>query len=408
MSTAEGEIAVVGGIYRERCMRPHWNEVFGSAGRAASALSTFGGNVCLHGFADGRTEEAIQAHAALEGFRLQLTTVEAVARFHYIHGLARPGIKLPATALPTLRVSAHNVLQFGTLEPQAIVECDRAVYDPQNVDRPIGFRANGSTARELALVLNQGEARTLVGDASLDAEALASKLAEQELADVVVIKRGPLGALVWHQGEIEIVPAYRTTSVWKIGSGDHFAAHFAQAWLQEGISAIDAAQRASLATAYYCQHAGFPTRGALDAFTGTPIAPSKRYLDGWRPCVYLAGPFFTLSELWLIEQARSALIGFGVDVFSPYHDVGHGPSDVVVGQDLHGIEKSDVLLAVADGLDSGTIYEIGFARALGKPVVVYAENEGEEDLKMMSGSHCVMSRDFVSSIYLTVWESMST
>lgn len=30
---------IVGGVYVERCIEPPWNEVFGSAGRAAMALS---------------------------------------------------------------------------------------------------------------------------------------------------------------------------------------------------------------------------------------------------------------------------------------------------------------------------------------------------------------------------------
>jgi nucleoside 2-deoxyribosyltransferase len=400
-------LAIVGGIYRERCMRPRWNEVFGSAGRAAAAIVGAGGKARLHGYVDATTFEAIQAHAALGGFELVPTHVDQVARFHYVHGLARPTIREPVASYPAVQVSARHVLQFGTLETLARVECERAVYDPQNVECPQGFRAAGSRAGQLALVLNQGEARSLLGGSTLDTDALAARLVEQEGADVVVMKRGPLGELIWEQGQMQSVPAFRTPSVWKIGSGDHFATHFARAWLQEGMSATQAAQRASIATAYYCQHAGFPTAADLAGFAPNPIVASARFLQGRRPLVYLAGPFFTLAQLWLIEQARSCLRSMGVEVFSPFHDVGHGPAEAVVDKDLVGIRDCDVMLAVGDDLDSGTIYEVGYARALDKPVIVYAENESDENLKMMEGSHCTMSRDFVSAIYLAVWEAMA-
>src|SRR6218665_132613 len=89
--------------------------------------------------------------------------------------------------------------------------------------------------------------------------------------------------------------------------------------------------------------------------------------------------------------------------FSPYHDVGLGSAEDVVSVDLEAVERTDLVFAICDGLDSGTIYEIGFARALDKPVVVYCENEGEENLKMMAGSECCLVTDYVSAIYETLW-----
>jgi nucleoside 2-deoxyribosyltransferase len=56
-------------------------------------------------------------------------------------------------------------------------------------------------------------------------------------------------------------------------------------------------------------------------------------------------------------------------------------------------------------MDAGTVYEIGYARAVGLPVIVYSESEPMEDLKMMKGSGCVLKDDFVSAIYHTVWEA---
>jgi hypothetical protein len=178
--------------------------------------------------------------------------------------------------------------------------------------------------------------------------------------------------------------------------------------LHEYRQAAESADLASRATAYFCQTRGFATPDALSAFNPGPIGPSVDYRAGRKPRVYLAGPFFTLAQLWLIEQARGNLSGVGLDVFSPYHDVGHGCADDVVLQDLAGIDAADIVFAVADGLDSGTIYEVGYARAKAKPVVVYCENESDESKKMMDGSGCILCDDYVTAIYQTFWTACST
>ena len=133
------------------------------------------------------------------------------------------------------------------------------------------------------------------------------------------------------------------------------------------------------------------------------LKASDRFRDGWRPTVYLAGPFFTLAQLWVVTQAREALQQMGLKVFSPYHDVGHGSAEDVVDKDLQAIKDCDLVLAIVDGLDAGTLYEIGYARAIDRPVVVYCEQEKREDLKMMEGSACHLVADFTSAIYRTVW-----
>ena len=108
----------------------------------------------------------------------------------------------------------------------------------------------------------------------------------------------------------------------------------------------------------------------------------------------------------MIEQARNNLRDLGLQVFSPYHDVGHGSADDVVQQDLEGIDNSDLVFAIGDGLDSGTMYEIGYARSRGKPVIMYSENESEEDKKMMEGSGCILCSDYVTAIYQTLWTAV--
>jgi nucleoside 2-deoxyribosyltransferase len=54
-------------------------------------------------------------------------------------------------------------------------------------------------------------------------------------------------------------------------------------------------------------------------------------------------------------------------------------------------------------MDPGTVFEVGYAKKMGIPVVALAENEREEDLKMMAGSGMTITDDFVTAIYRSVW-----
>ncbi|WP_382161545.1 PfkB family carbohydrate kinase [Hydrogenophaga sp. ANAO-22] len=408
--TQTPRIDVVGGAYEEWCLRPAWHEVFGSAGRAASAIAAMAGpsKVTLHCYADARTAQVLEARCALEGTRLVAVAVPATCSFRYTHALQRPEVEVPQSTYASVVVRAETVLRFGMLEGDAVVHGKRVVYDPQGRLTPEPFGANGSSADELFIVLNEREALAITG---LAEGATALKLAEAtralHKATGVIVKRGPLGALVLDGDDWTEVPAFETETVWKIGSGDVFAAHFALNWAAHGHSATDSAYRASLATAVYCDGRGFPEQSTLDVFPAMPIRASARWMAGRQPRIYLASPIFTLGQLWLVEQVRENLRMFGLEVFSPFHDVGYGSADDVVQLDLEGIHNSDLVYAVADGMDSGTIYEVGYARAQGKPVVVYCENESSEDLKMLEGSSCVLCKDYVSSIYRALWTAMA-
>lgn len=400
---ASPSIAVVGGVYQERCMWPAWREVFGSAGRAASAMASMGAEVELYSYLDSLALEVVESRGALEGFKVRSTPISRCFTFDYHHCLEAPRIHGPKATCPPLTVTEERIVRFGLMEGDAVVHGDRVVYDPQDVVAPRDFGENGSSARYLALVLNRREAEVLSGLANASADEMGRALIRRAGAQVVVIKQGPIGALVRDTDSAQSVPAYRSRSVWKLGSGDNFAAHFAFRWMIEGKSAAESADLASRATAYYCQTRGFATPAALAGFSPEPIIPSAAYRAGRRPNVYLAGPFFTLNQLWLVEQARTDLRNMGLEVFSPYHEVGHGSAKDVVRLDLAGIDAADVVFGIGDGMDSGTVYEIGYARAKDKPVVMYCENESVEDQKMMQGSGCLVCDDYVSAIYETLW-----
>src|SRR5690606_11052499 len=101
------------------------------------------------------------------------------------------------------------------------------------------------------------------------------------------------------------------------------------------------------------------------------------------------------------EEARLALKGMGLRVFSPLHEVGLGDGEDVAPKDIEGLKDSHVVLALVDGLDAGALFEIGFARSIGKHVVVLAESTPTEALKMITGTHCEIISDFVTACYRT-------
>src|SRR5581483_10436347 len=395
-------LKIVGGVYQEICNEPSWQQLFGSGGRAAAALGELSGHnkISLTTYIAYKDQATLEALAATYGFEVDPKSIDGTVSFHYQHGLSEPHIRPAVQLIPKsepLVVDSPNVLRFGLIEGDAIVQGDNVVYDPQSSYNPRPFHENGSSAGKLAIVANFPECVALAKNkyAGTEIDELGKAVLAEEGAEIVVIKRGSLGATVVTAGGIKTVPAYRTQRVWPIGSGDVFAAVFAYHWAIEEADPVDAARIASLSTAYYCENMSLPIpQDISETFSAKPLIakPDKFPLSNNR--LYLAGPFFTMAERWMIEQCRKQLLKQGFNVFSPFHDVGIGEASVVVPTDIESITKSDLVFAVLDGLDSGTLFEIGYAKAINKPVVAFVQNETHESLKMLEGTHCEIVDDF--------------
>lgn len=395
---------IAGGIYHERCVSPEWDYVFGSGGRAAAAISASLVDAELHTYCSDELFGDAAATVAAFGARLITAKADATVRFDYFHPLSNPRIDPPLSLIrkmPPLHVSGDVVLRFGFVEGTAVVDANRAIYDPQSGLAPEPFSQNGSTARHLAIVLNVAELLHLVPTES-DTNAAALALMATEGAEVVVVKKGTQGATVYTSTREPVhIAAYRSETVFKIGSGDIFSAAFALQWGERERDAIEAAEIASRCVAWYCNSRTLPLPAA-DELSGLSALPIGRKSGR----IYIAAPFFDIGQRWLVEEARSSLIALGVEVFSPLHEVGSGACSDVAPADLEGLEACSAVLAVANGGDPGTLFEIGYARARGMPVVVLAENVGPQDLTMSEGSGGLILRDFCSAIYHAVWASL--
>ena len=82
------------------------------------------------------------------------------------------------------------------------------------------------------------------------------------------------------------------------------------------------------------------------------------------------------------------------------------PAAEVVPEDIDALENSDAVFAITDGFDAGTLFEVGYARARGIPVVTFVQNEPEEPLKMLEGTACEIVDEFVSAIYRGSWAAL--
>lgn len=387
---------VAGGVYHEKCIAPHWDRLFGSGGRAATAIAGLAAGAELHAYVAEEWIEDVRASCYATRVEPHLTPIPLSIDFHYFHALSRPDVYGHGEEkYPPIEVSGAAVLRFGMLEGSAVVDGDRVVYDPQNRSEVLTFHDNGSKAKELAIVLNQSE---LEDSTDLTGPAAVERLIERTGAAVVVVKRGPGGATVHHLGSETWIPAFRSASLFKIGSGDVFSAVFAHSWAEEGLAPEEAALKASQAVATYV--------GSRDLANLTPSAPLTPMPATSPGRIYLAGPFFTLSQRWLIEEANDVLHRLGVSVFSPLHEVGMpGDAAAIATLDLAGLRDCTAVLALIDGEDAGTMFELGYARNLDIPVVAFSESPRPESLTMLIGTGCDLTDDFATAVYRAIWAS---
>ncbi|WP_251359111.1 PfkB family carbohydrate kinase [Kangiella sp. TOML190] len=402
-------IHVIGGAYKEYCTWPSYTSLQGSAGRAALCLTQIDSSlpITLHSRLAQKDENELRAlFFGNANVSLSLDNCDETVSFDYFHPLAEPKI-LPSPInenlsgfTPNLPASAVAVV-FGMIDATPIVSASTVIYDPQNTYDPLLFSETGGIAEKLVYITNQNEIKIFgekKGVSHTSVEDMAKWLHSTESAEVVIVKCGQRGAYVYSTNESGWALPYETDSVSPVGSGDSFVAAYTYYWHILGCSALKAAEKASVAAAHYVSTGVMNNVQGLEVFQQslTPVKASKKK-------VYLAGPFFTLSELWMINEAKYYIESFGMETFSPFHEIGIGTADEVVQKDIDAIKDCDVMYAIFNGTDPGTLFEIGYAISLNKPVIILAENPKAEELKMYDGSGCKIFGDFSSSIYRLSW-----
>lgn len=394
------KVSIIGGTYRESCYWPKWNSVFGSGWRAVRVYHCLVPDTCISFYTVGNDEvqKMMKVYASSESLEPCIMPCSSSISFYYDHPLSQPVIQGIKGNPYNIAANGKYVIGFGMMEATTQIEGCYVVYDPQSPSRPLSFRDQGGKAAHLALVMNEAEAKKLTGENDL--LQIRDLLFEKEACECLIVKCGAKGAIVFQSSDDEgvIIPAFKTTHVWPIGSGDVFTTVFAYFWFN-GTMPETAARKASQAAAIYCNTSSYEDVESIlkEDEEFVPLAPQKQ------GTVYLAGPFFTLSEKLFVAECRNILTAMGVCVFSPYHDVGEGDAEDVAPKDIEALNGCDCVFAIVDGLDSGTLFEIGYAVAHGKRVVAYVENETEGALKMLTGTGCDIEKDFTTAIYKTCW-----
>ena len=355
-------------------------------------------DVTLRGYASERLARKFQREIQPGDVDVRTVNVTQEVEFRYQHSLSTPVIAPAPCKIEQhgpIIVSADCVLRFGMLEGSARVTAGRCVYDPQSAFTPEPFEQNGSRADHLCIVANCREVASL--GRSGDPHKAAKTLLD-EGAECVVLKGGVHGADVMTAEGCNHIPPYQSENVWSLGSGDVFSAMFAARWAVHGDAPGEAATLASSAAASYADTRALPSPLVQELRSNRS---ARARMQGGR--VYLAGPFFTVGQLHVVEEVRRLLQEFGLEVFSPLHDVGLGPAEEVASKDIEALREAEVVFAIIDGLDSGTIFEVGYARALDKRVDVLAQTVEEGDLKMMVGSGCHVHSDLVTALHHLAW-----
>ncbi len=381
--SGNSKLVVAGGTYVEECVAPPSISLLGSGGRAALALAGLE-TIELHTFHPDAAD-------ILANFGPDAVTYGSAARirFRYLHPLSKPDVDYDASdQVPAASLTCLRCLRFGCLEGDFVVAANEAVYDPQGGGAT--YTSNGSSAERLAVVLNEREARGITGLS--DPAAAAWALLESDGAEAVVVKRGARGAIVVDRGQARptALPAFRTTAIGKIGSGDVFSAMFSHYWLTRGLPAAVAAELASRQVADYVATRVLPRPAEPPAMVAAPVR------DGYLRIMVVADTE-TTAGLWLEAEAVEALANLEVTGVDRYFDyAAGGPSTTLAGY--------DVVLALPRTATGIAVEAARCARALGIPCVGFAEVPDLSDVLTVAGA--IVVSDFAASIYSVLWAAV--
>ncbi|MCU1445030.1 PfkB family carbohydrate kinase [Cryobacterium sp.] len=395
---------VAGGTYREHVATGEHSEDLGGSGfRAAATLPT--PDTILVTAVEPELSGLLSSAATTLQFEVVNAGRDKGVGFTYFAPFVEPVVHGSNARLSAAQmVAGADILSFGIIEGgERSFDAESFVYDPQTTNDPRLGSVIDLAPRRLALCANVLETMAIGGGTSIEQAALSA--ADVLGAAFAVTKAGARGCLVTDAStrEQHWVGAVPTDTVRKLGSGDVFSAAFAHAWFN-GATAMEAARVASHGTAWWCGSPADRIPAAILAGTSFEVPGGATELgnNGHRPRVYLAGPFFTSAERWLIDQCLSFLSQAGADVFSPVHAVGFGGPEVA-SKDLEGLRASDVVFAILDGWDPGTLFETGWAVNAGIPIVAVGANLNHVGTTMLAGTGAELHSDITTALYRAIW-----
>ncbi len=393
-------ISIIGGTYREIDFDEITIEIFGSGYRGAKYLLE---NKCNVDFYTSCNDESLrflmENKKVYKNLELFYKLYSELITFKYSYPLDQPKIfpnLFNISKTEDIYVNSENIIAFGMLETDFKISAKKVVYDPQTSINPKKFSELGK-CNELVYIINTNEAKSLASSSNI--EDIKSFFLKSEKVKAFILKNGPFGAKLYYDDNEIVIPSFITNNVNKIGSGDIFTSSFGYYWLEHGLSIDEAALYASKTTAYYCDKKAFIDIRHFEKFEYNSFI----FNNIKNKIIYLASPFFSLSELILIDKIRSTFIDLGINVISPFHDIGLGDNINIAKKDIEGIDKSDIIFCMFDNLDSGTIIEAGYSLAKNKKIICYHRTCNEDKLLMLTPGNIRIFNNLTTAIYHTIW-----
>lgn len=98
--------------------------------------------------------------------------------------------------------------------------------------------------------------------------------------------------------------------------------------------------------------------------------------------IYLASGWFNEEQERRVAKAEQVLRNMGFEVFSPrehqFEQFTYNTQpwrDTVYKHDVDNVKNADFIFAIYDEKDAGTMFEIGLAWAIEKPIFIFHETE---------------------------------
>lgn len=117
--------------------------------------------------------------------------------------------------------------------------------------------------------------------------------------------------------------------------------------------------------------------------------------------IYLASPFFNSEEINKMEIVKSILRNKGLEVFAPFENqnkhLEFGSMEwrkATFKSDVDAIDDCDIVVAIntqGNYDDAGTMWEIGYAYATNKPVVLFNNTEKTINLMIADSLHALIT-----------------
>jgi sugar/nucleoside kinase (ribokinase family)/nucleoside 2-deoxyribosyltransferase len=391
------DVVVVGGVFLERIVRENgFDEYLGGSGlTAAVASARLGARTGLVSFVGSNQETGLRRLLERAGVADHVARCAGSSGVFEIADLRderrprpmyRPPDAIPSTDQISGPAAPRVVLAFGIpgFNPLPWLEhtsCSgtRLLWDQQGW---LSHRVEPSTLARLPSVerlclANLNELRSEAGT-STHAEAIERK--PPVGFDAAVVKCGRWGTIIRRPDDVGTIPAFHADVVSAIGSGDCFAGALA-ASLAAGLDLDEAAVRASATAALFVgRSSNLLPLGATEAIAQMLANAPRTFVDPRRlerTRAYVAGPFFTAPERLWLSHLEAALDEMGLDVVSPRREIGILPPDADEVQaehtgerDFAAIDDSHLVIATIDGLDAGTLIEVGYAASKELPVFI--------------------------------------